>query len=109
MREKLDEFIQQNKLEDRTVRHFWKAYDNFLNEHPEECKEFGLSDWESVRIEVSGYSLAITSKEAYRYSGVEETVQVYIDFFMKSTGEYIGRYTCIFDLHGNYLDDIFWS
>ena len=109
MREILEEFIKQKNLKDLTVRHFWNAYDSFIKEQPEESGEYGLSDRESVKIEVYGYSFAITSRDAYHYSGAEETVQVYIDFFIKKTGEYIGRYTCIFDLHGKYLDDIFWS
>lgn len=109
MRELLDEIINRNHLAQHSIGSFWEAYDAYLKEEPDECKEYGLSDRDSVSTKLSGYAFRVTSCNANCSDGMEESINIFVDFFRKDTGEYIGRYTCIFNLDGECVDDIFWS
>lgn len=101
MREELDNIVKKYNLIERTFESFWRTYDCYLEEEPEESKEVGFYNRDSVNAELYGYSFCVTNELDFDY------VKVHIDIFLKGKTVRCGDYWCIYDLDGKEFDDCF--
>ena len=77
-------------------------YDFYLKEEPEESRELGFIDRDSVRAEYYGYYFGISSDMDFDH------IKVYVDGFLGDND--ISRditYWCIYTLDGEHFDDHF--
>jgi len=101
MREELDAIVQKYNLVNRTFEAFWRNYDAYLIEEPEESKGLGLLDRDSIYVKFYGYSFCVINKLDF------DSVIVYIDFFRKGETISLGNFRCIYKLDGDLFDDYF--
>lgn len=104
MREELDELVKKYNLIDRTVKSFWLTYDNYLTDEltREERQKAGLTDRDSVSIQLEGYSYHVTQTVDFDY------ISVMVYCFRKGETIPLIEYYCTYYLNGEFFDD-FWS
>ncbi|MBR0483969.1 MAG: hypothetical protein IJJ69_04215 [Oscillospiraceae bacterium] len=101
MKEMLYQIIEKYHLIERTWEWFWKNYDSYLTEEPEESAEYDLFDRESVNPVL--YDKAFHVK----YDNELEFIRITIQIRLKKNNKYIGEYSSDFTLDGEDLDDWF--
>ena len=102
IRKELDEIVGKYELVKRTVGRFWKNYDSYLEEEPEESREFGFVDRDSVRAEFYGYYYGVSNNLDF------EHIKVYVDGYRKGGGKCRAiSFWCIYRMDGELFDDYF--
>ena len=102
IRKERDEIVKKYDLVDRTIEYFWANYNCYLEEEPEESRELGFIDRDSVRAEFFGYYYGVPNSYDF------EHIKVYVDGYRK--GEDMCRtisFWCIYRMDGEFFDDYF--
>lgn len=108
IREQLSELIEKYDLINRTYEYFWKNYDSYLKEEPEEANSLDLMDRSSIEKPLLRYAnYKLTSVNGQNDFGFE-LLSVGLDFYHKEEGGCaLGYYTCEFTMNGEVFDDFF--
>ena len=101
MKEMLYQLIETYDLIERTWEWFWKNYDSYLKEEPEESAKVGLYSRDSVEAYLIDRSYHIS------YDNEIEFIRITIDMRRKKDNHYIGYYSSDFTLNGEDFDDWF--
>lgn len=101
MKKELEALIRKHNLINRTFDSFWKNYDRYIIEEPEESAEIGVTNRDSIEAGLYGYSYVIS--KAFN----SDHIKVEIEMVLQSNKTQVGSYWCIFDLSGNCKDDYF--
>ncbi|MBR1528789.1 MAG: hypothetical protein IJ642_05760 [Oscillospiraceae bacterium] len=101
MKEILYQIIEKYHMIERTWEYFWKNYDSYLEEEPEEAQEYGLYNRDSVRPYLFDRSFHV------RYDNEIEIIRITIHIDRIKDNRYIGGYSSDFTLDGEDFDDWF--
>ncbi|MBR4320121.1 MAG: hypothetical protein IKP69_08760 [Oscillospiraceae bacterium] len=101
MKEMLYQLIENYHMIERTWEWFWKNYDSYLLEEPEESAEYGLYSRDSVE------AYLVDRSYHSSYNNEMEFIRITIDMRRKKDNHYIGYYSCDFSLDGEDVDDWF--
>ena len=101
MKEMLYQLIENYHMIERTWEWFWKNYDSYLSEEPEESTKIGLYSRDSVEAYLVDRSYHIS------YDNEIEFIRITIDMHRKKDNRYIGYYSSDFTLNGEDSDDWF--
>lgn len=104
----INELVQKYDLINQTFDSFWKNYDCYIVEEPEEAESVGLVDRSSIEKPFLR-SVYYTLTSVNEHNDFElELLVVRLDFYHKEeSGCALGDYTCEFTLGGELFDDFF--
>ncbi len=102
MKQEIYQFDEKYHIIERTWRAFWKAYECYLLEYPEEAARYALLDRSSVLTALERLSYVLLHEQE------QEIITVRIQMRSREkNASYLGYYDCIFDLTGKMSDDFF--
>ena len=101
IRNELDGIVRKYDLVERTIRSFWANYDCYLEEEPEEARECGVADRDSIKAEFYGYYFGASNDLDFDH------IKVYVDGIREGDTIRTITYWCIYSLDGKVFDDYF--
>ena len=101
IKQEICRLMETYHLIERTWEYFWKNYDSYLKEYPEESKEYDLHDRDSVT------AYLIDRSYHNSYENEIEFIRITIEIRRKKDNHYIGYYSSDFSLDGEDVDDWF--
>lgn len=105
----LKQFILLHEVRERTVSSFWKTFDMYRREEPEEFFEvFGEFDKKLLFLNYVKVALTVCNWDSFEedeYNENHEYVSAYLD--MHYNDKYIGYYSLLFNFSGEIFDDFF--
>ena len=100
MVEQLKKYITENRLHDKTVENFWKAFNNWKNEYSKDFTEkFSNIPLDELNVFVHSIGLRSSQWPECDYNHVVVTVLIHYD------GRSFGSYRCFFSLCDDVDDD----
>jgi len=104
----IKDFIIANNIGERTIKGFWKCFDNYKKEEVEEFSQvFGDFDNERLTIWMDKVNQSIRNWDKFdnEYNENHEYIEAFIKLEYK--GKYIGWYSLLFNFDGKTFDDYF--
>lgn len=95
----LKKWVLENNIEERTLNGFWKAFDNYILDCPDEATEYyGILDKSKIEVYL---------ERVYPVSKWNETTSNYIvaEMLIKYRDKLMGRYELKFKTTGETFDD----
>lgn len=104
----LKDWIIENNIKHRTVESFWRCFENYKLESPDEfIKYFGAFDKSYLKLWMDKVALKIMNWDNFdeEYNENHEFIEAYIALEYKN--KYIGYYSLLFNFSGEEFDDYF--